>query len=116
MPAALEAVRVSPATLPIIDIGGLWSERLADRRAIGARLRHACLDKGFFYIHNHGIADDLVHAVFAEAEAFFALSAADEAALDKARSGANRGYEPLEGQALEAGAPPDLKEGFYIGP
>jgi isopenicillin N synthase-like dioxygenase len=116
MSAALDAVRVSPTTLPVIDIGGLWSERPADRRVVGAQLREACLDKGFFYIRNHGIPDDLVRAVFAEAEQFFALPAADKAALDKAHSGVNRGYEPLKGQALEAGAPPDLKEGFYIGP
>ncbi len=115
MSAALEAVRVSPTTLPVIDVGGLWSERPGDRQDVGARLRDACLDKGFFYIRNHRIPDDLVRAVFAEAEGFFALPAADKAALDKAHSGANRGYEPLKGQALEAGAPPDLKEGFYIG-
>jgi isopenicillin N synthase-like dioxygenase len=116
MSVALEAVRVSPATLPVIDIGGLWSERSADRQDVGARLRDACLDKGFFYIRNHGVPDDLVRAVFAETEGLFALPAADKAALDKAHSKANRGYEPLKGQVLEAGAPPDLKEGFYIGP
>jgi isopenicillin N synthase-like dioxygenase len=109
MPAALEATRVSTASLPIIDIGGLWSERLADRKAVAAQLRDACLDKGFFYIRNHGIPDHLVDAVFAEAETFFALPAAEKAAVDKARSKANRGYEPLQGQALEPGAPADLK-------
>jgi isopenicillin N synthase-like dioxygenase len=113
---ALEAARISATNLPVIDIGGLRSDQRADRQAVGARLREACLDKGFFYIRNHGISEELARAVFAEAAGFFALPAAEKALLDKARSGANRGYEPLKGQTLEAGAPPDLKEGFYIGP
>ena len=113
---ALDAVRVSAAALPIIDIAGLASDRAADRRAVAAALRAACLDKGFFYIRNHGISEPLVDAVFKEAAAFFALPASEKAAVDKAKSKANRGYEPLQGQTLEAGAPPDLKEGFYIGP
>jgi isopenicillin N synthase-like dioxygenase len=116
MAATLEAVRVSTASIPIIDIGGLWSGQLSDRRAVAEQLRDACLDKGFFYIRNHGIPDRLVEDVFAEAERLFALQAAEKAKLDKAHSGANRGYEPLMGQALEPGAPADLKEGFYIGP
>jgi len=113
---SLDAVRVSPATLPIVDIAGLASEHAADRRAVGAALRAACLDKGFFYIRNHRIPEPLVEAVFAETAAFFALPADAKAAVDKARSRANRGYEPLQAQTLEPGAPPDLKEGFYIGP
>lgn len=113
---ALDAVRVSAATLPIIDVARLASDRAADRQVVGTALRAACLDKGFFYIRNHGIAESLVDKVFAEAAAFFALPVQEKAATDKAKSKANRGYEPLQGQTLEAGAPPDLKEGFYIGP
>ncbi len=112
----LEAVRVSAASLPIIDIGGLWSKEPSGRHAVAAQLRDACLDKGFFYIRNHGISDRLVQAAFAETERFFALPVAEKTALDKAHSIANRGYEPLQGQTLEPGAPADLKEGFYIGP
>jgi isopenicillin N synthase-like dioxygenase len=116
MPSALQAVRVSSASLPVIDIGGLTSDRQADRDAVGRALRATCVDKGFLYISNHGVSEHLVEAVFAEAAQFFALPAEEKLTVDKARSKANRGYEPLQGQTLEAGAPPDLKEGFYIGP
>jgi isopenicillin N synthase-like dioxygenase len=116
MTTALGAARVSPATLPIIDVSGLSSENPADRRAVAVQLRGACLDKGFFYIRNHGIPQELVDAVFTEAAAFFSLPGEEKNALDKANSKANRGYEPLEAQTLEAGAKPDLKEGFYVGP
>jgi isopenicillin N synthase-like dioxygenase len=112
----LEAARVSAATLPVIDIGGLSSPNAAERNAVGAMLRAACLDKGFFYISNHGVAENLVRDVFAESAAFFALPSAQKAEVDKSKSKANRGYESLQGQTLEPGAPPDLKEGYYIGP
>jgi isopenicillin N synthase-like dioxygenase len=116
MPSALEASKVSVASLPVIDISGLSGSGAGDRKAVGARLRAACLDKGFFYIKNHGVSEQLVDDVFKEAAEFFALPVDQKAEVDKARSKANRGYEPLQGQTLEAGAPPDLKEGYYIGP
>jgi isopenicillin N synthase-like dioxygenase len=116
MPSALEAATVSAASLPIIDVSGLSSEKFADWQAVGAELRAACLDKGFFYIKDHGVSEALVDEVFAEAAGFFSLPVEQKAQVDKAKSKANRGYEPLQGQTLEAGAPPDLKEGYYIGP
>src|SRR5580658_2312974 len=116
MPSALEAARVSAASLPVIDVSGLSSKNAAERQAVGAQLRAACLDKGFFYIKKHGVSEALVDDVFKEAAAFFALPVEQKAEVDKAKSKANRGYEPLQGQTLEAGAPPDLKEGYYIGP
>jgi isopenicillin N synthase-like dioxygenase len=116
MPNALEAARVTRGSLPVIDISRLSSQSIADRKAVAAQLREACLDKGFFYIQHHGVPETLVEYVFKEAAAFFALPAERKAQVDKSKSKANRGYEPLQGQTLEAGAPPDLKEGYYIGP
>jgi len=116
MASALEAARVSAASLPVIDISGLTSASAAERQKVGAALHVACVDKGFFYIKNHGVQETLVDDVFSEAAAFFALPAEQKAEVDKAKSKVNRGYEPLQGQTLEPGTPPDLKEGYYIGP
>jgi isopenicillin N synthase-like dioxygenase len=116
MPRSLEAAKVAASTLPIIDISDLSSSSVSARQAVGAKLRAACLDKGFFYISGHGVPETLVDSVFHEAAAFFALPDEQKAEVDKAKSKANRGYEPLQGQTLEPGAPPDLKEGYYVGP
>jgi isopenicillin N synthase-like dioxygenase len=116
MAFTLEAVHVSNSALPIIDIGGLSSGMVSERKAVAERLRGACLDNGFFYIVNHGVPDDLVEALFDQTRRFFSSSAAAKSAVDKKLSFCQRGFEPLRAQTLEAGAPPDLKESFYIGP
>jgi isopenicillin N synthase-like dioxygenase len=113
---ALDAVRVSKASLPVIAVDGLSSAKGADRQCVAALLRAACRDKGFFYVSNHGIPTGLIEAVLEEARRFFGLSAEARSAVDKSHSLCNRGYEPLRAQTLEAGALPDLKESFYIGP
>ena len=100
--------------LPVIDVSSLL-DASADHGAVAEQLRHACLTSGFFYAANHGIPRFLIQAMFAEAKAFFALPMEAKSALDLARSLVKHGYEPLRAQTLEAGAPPDVKEGFYIG-
>ncbi|MGO4763123.1 isopenicillin N synthase family dioxygenase [Cupriavidus sp. 2KB_3] len=102
-------------SLPLIDIAGLRSADPAARRAVATQLHDACAHRGFFYLTNHGIDPALIRSVFAASQRFFDLSMADKLAVDKRLSPCNRGYEPLRAQTLEAGAPPDLKESFYIG-
>jgi isopenicillin N synthase-like dioxygenase len=105
-----------PATaLPVIDVSGLRSPLLADRQTIAAQMRAACLDTGFFYITGHGVPSELRRRLFAEAKRFFALPMDVKTTIDKRQNKFNRGYEALRGQTLEAGAPPDLKEGFQVG-
>ena len=116
MSLALDAVHVSGSSLPVIAVDALSSSSLARRRKVGMELRAACLDKGFFYVSGHGIPAGLIDAVFTETARFFDQAANAKARVNKAQSFCNRGYEPLRAQTLEAGAPPDLKESFYIGP
>lgn len=104
----------SLANLPIVDISGLKGDATA-RAEVVATIRAACLDKGFFYCVGHGVPAELISEIFGQAEHFFALPMEEKLKVDMARSAANRGYEPLRGQTLEPGMPPDLKEGFYLG-
>lgn len=105
----------STATLPIIDISRLRSTLLSERADVGHQIGEACRDKGFFYIVGHGVPQVLQQRVIAQATRLFDLPDSEKAKVDKSLSGANRGYEPLRNQVLEEGAPPDVKEGFYIG-
>jgi isopenicillin N synthase-like dioxygenase len=115
MTSSLEAIHVSNSALPMFDIGGLSSNSVTVRKAVAERLRAACLDNGFFYIVNHGVPAALTAAIFAETKRFFDCTAALKSAVDKCRSFCRRGFEPMRVQTLEEGAPPDLKESFYIG-
>jgi len=110
------ARHVDRASLPVIDISGLASSEVAERKQVARALRAACIDKGFFYCTGHGIPEGLMEAVLAETRALFAQSPDEKLDLEKSkRSKANRGYEILGGQTLQADAPPDRKEGYYIG-
>lgn len=106
---------MAPDTLPLIDIAALQGGDATARTAVARALHAACSTHGFFYIRGHGIPVTLTDAVLAATRRFFDQPLAAKLALDKSQSPCNRGYEPLQAQTLEAGAPPDLKESFYIG-
>jgi isopenicillin N synthase-like dioxygenase len=104
-----------PRALPVIDVSSLISGSDAGQAVVGRQMAAACEDRGFFYITGHGVPDPVIAEVFEGSRALFDLPEGAKQAVAKARSTANRGYEALGGQTLEPGAPPDRKEGFYIG-
>ncbi|QXZ08547.1 isopenicillin N synthase family oxygenase [Comamonas sp. Y33R10-2] len=106
---------MNSSTLPIIDISGLRSPDPVDQHLVAEQLRQACEQRGFFYITGHGIDPALIQSVFSASQLFFDLPMIEKLAVDKKHSVCNRGYEPLKAQTLEVGAPPDLKESFYVG-
>lgn len=103
------------SVLPIIDISALRSNDPQAQKAVAEQMRRACETRGFFYVTGHGIDPQLIEQVFVNSQDFFGQNMQVKLALDKRHSNCNRGYEPLRAQTLEAGAPPDLKESFYIG-
>ena len=108
-----------PAELPVIDVGPLIGEGLADggsppARAVAEQIQGACRAHGFFYVTGHGVPAELLAGLADASAEFFALPVADKLEIAMERGGrAWRGYFPVGGE-LTAGQP-DLKEGLYFG-
>ncbi|MBF2027493.1 MAG: isopenicillin N synthase family oxygenase [Oscillatoriales cyanobacterium C42_A2020_001] len=101
--------------LPIIDVSGLYSDQISDRRAVANQIREVCHRIGFFYITNHGIDHVFLAKTLAEAKRFFDQPLALKNQVAIANSPISRGFEPIGYQTLDSTAAPDLKEGYYIG-
>lgn len=99
--------------LPVIDWSHYRSAETGARRAVAEDFAAAGRALGFFYLKNHPIAAATQRSLFATAARFFAQP--DDAKLASQMKGALRGYEPMQRQALDETAPPDIKESFYYG-
>ncbi len=95
--------------IPVIDLSLGTFESQAT--AIGAALSAT----GFFSLVGHGIAPAVFDDAFDASQRFFRCSDADKALLHINQSRHKHGFDPVGWQALDAAAPPDLKESFYIG-
>jgi len=100
-------------TIPTIDISAWLSNSSQESRdAVVTEVRDACRTYGFFQLVGHGIPRSLQDKVFECAETFFALPTEDkmEVSMKNCLGLSNRGYETMQGQTLQPGALPDLKE------
>ena len=103
-------------SIPVVDIGDLWSPERARRQAVADAIGAACRDVGFFYISNHGVAPALIEEVYRVADAFYRLPAETKRRYDINRLGRRRGYcaiDELAADAHDQGAF-DLQEGYEI--
>ncbi|ALG89527.1 MULTISPECIES: isopenicillin N synthase family dioxygenase [Actibacterium] len=100
--------------IPVLD----W-QRFAggtDRAGFVGDLGRACRHTGFFLLSGHGVAQALIDGVFAQADAFFALSPEAKAPLDIRRNPHNRGWVATGSESLdETSGQMDRKEAFNIG-
>ena len=94
------------AQLPLID---MKSHMAAEQ------LRDACSNVGFFYLAGHGVPRALLDSQLEWTRRLFDLPVPSREKISMRKSKASRGYEPIATQVLDEGAPPDLKESFYLG-
>jgi len=101
--------------LPVIDIAPLLTGNPACCARLAAQLREACSGTGFFYIANHGIADDLIAGIFRDARRFFDEPSEIKARVDIRNTAIFRGYDGIGSEALDSAAGGDMKESMYMG-
>ena len=67
--------------IPVIDLGDFLKAKPGARERTAGELQRACEQVGFFFISGHGVAQDLIDAVFEASARFHALPLAEKEAL-----------------------------------
>lgn len=104
--------------VPCIDLAPSFEP--AGRQAVAEAIREACETIGFFTIVGHGVPDAVISDLQSQARCFFALPSEEKRRVPHPESRISRGYFPPKHRALSYSlgnaAPPDLQEGFAMGP
>jgi isopenicillin N synthase-like dioxygenase len=108
-----EARRIDVAEIPVIDVAPLMGGDPGGTAQVAAAMLAAAEGIGFFYVRNHGIAEDLIASVDAAARAFFAQPLAAKEAL--APRDRHRGFLGAGQAKMYEHARIDLKESFIWG-
>jgi isopenicillin N synthase-like dioxygenase len=106
--------------VPVIDLSPLSGNDADALRTLIEEIRLACSRVGFFYIKNHGIAQQSIDRAYARSKQFFALPDREKHACHIAKSANHRGFVPLYEESFydtlaSATANKDHKECFQIG-
>ena len=103
--------------IPVIDLGPYLAGAPGAIDRTAEELHFALTEIGFYFIVNHGVPAEQIHAVFREAARFHALPLQKklEVKLDKH----NVGYLPLRGDTLrtstvETVTKPNINEAFFV--
>lgn len=103
--------------LPIIDLGPYLNCERDALDQVAGEIERACENTGFFYISNHGVAQTLIEATFAESRRFHAspLDAKQALALDAN----NLGYMAMNTSmqrhsTVQKATKPNQNESFFV--
>ena len=90
------ALTVDDATLPVIDLSGLFTGRPEDKARVAAELGEAARNSGFFYITGHGVPREMMDAMFAASKEFHEKPRSYKMKYWSGFTTNHRGYVPFE--------------------
>src|SRR4051812_5301706 len=106
----------APETIPVLDLAPLIRGEPGAVAALGAELRDAFENVGFYFIINHGVPQSLIDATFESTRRFHAMPLEDKLALQINKD--NIGYLPFKGSVtrhsqLNPNNRPNLVEAYF---
>ncbi len=113
MAAGLSAqAQAMPASIPVVDIGALYGNDAAAKKAVAARIGAACDDIGFFYVVNHNVPVETIDHAVAMADKFFKSPVSERLKVKSDKN--NRGYREV-GDVVHRNGKPSARDNFDIG-
>ncbi|MEM6663121.1 MAG: 2-oxoglutarate and iron-dependent oxygenase domain-containing protein [Pseudomonadota bacterium] len=98
--------------IPVIDISPLFGANATKKAAVGAEIRTACMEVGFFYIAGHGVDPAVFAGAFDAARRFFDLPQTSKDSVSNRHSKVMRGYTGLLEENTDPDNDGDLHEAF----
>ena len=98
--------------IPVIDFAGVRTGDKAALSRVAEGVYSACTDYGFFYLANHGIAQDRIGGALRAAADFFALPKEEKC---RANAVNHRGYVGIGDAKMQGATRADYKESFVVG-
>jgi len=113
MAAGLSAqAQAMPASIPVVDIGALYGNDAAAKKAAAARIGAACDDIGFFYVVNHNVPVGTIDHAVAMADKFFKQPETERLKVKSDKN--NRGYREV-GDVVHRNGKASARDNFDIG-
>ena len=114
---AARSVDEATRSIPVIDFGPAFSEKVGALGALAAQVRHACEHVGFFYMAGHGVAQAVIDEAFEAAREFHAIPLERKMRLKINEN--NIGYLPVNqsmqrASTVHKNTRPNFNESFFI--
>ena len=102
-------------SIPSVDLADFLSNDPEKKNAFVHSLGKAYEEVGFVAVKNHGIADELIAALYEHVQQFFSLPLSQKKNYEIAGLAGQRGYTSFGKEHAKGSDAPDLKEFFQYG-